>query len=104
MIGPFETLFRVAFAAEEPDLPGIVRCHAGEPASSHWSDTGMTVSDVEEPTTRSTLSLLIRLRRYLGGAIGVRLTVFVDDLDGMFFTRDDDAVAQGLAHARQSTN
>src|SRR5579871_3461476 len=31
----------------------------GTPFSSHWSATGMVVSDVDEPSTRSTLSELI---------------------------------------------
>ena len=31
----------------------------GTPASSHWSETGLTVSDVDDPVMMSTLSLLI---------------------------------------------
>jgi len=31
----------------------------GTPASSHWSDTGLTVSDVDEPIMMSTRSLLM---------------------------------------------
>ena len=57
----------------------------------------MTVSDVDEPITMSTLVVVDELRRYFGRAVRIRLAVLVDDLDGPELAGDRDAVAECLA-------
>src|SRR5262249_27946566 len=64
----------------------------GTPASSHWSATGLVVSDVDEATMMSTLSLLISC------VATSEARCAVDDLHRMLFAGDHDAVAECFAH------
>ena len=101
VVGPLEALLGIAFAPEEPGLPGIVRGDAGNAGElALVGDRIDRVADVDEPIMMSTLSLLMSCAVTSEARFGFDWLSLGDDLDIVFLPGDRDAVGKLLAHAR----
>src|ERR1700686_1699147 len=69
MIGPFKSLLRVAFSAEEPNLPGIVRGDAGDPGQLALVGDRNDCIRRRRPDHEVDLVIINQLSCYFGGTI-----------------------------------